>query len=178
MKAKTYNKFIKYFNINEVSKFSNFNNFNLLSSVKSISVWFSLDLSREKSKLLYHSKILLGTFLIYLITNKYPNTQSSKDQRIIYVQSNLVSSDLVCFLEKFLIIYNSRQKKTMVNNLKIEKKLVRFLVTDLNLFTELYGCIQFFGLLKWVCVDIYFNHEEDYRNFIFLNNLVRSSYLI
>lgn len=178
MGSKSYKKFIKYSNLNEISKFSNFNNFFLLSNIKSISVWFSVDLSFEKSRLLYYSKSLLSIFLIYLITNKYPNIQSSKDQRILYIESNLVSSDLFYFLEKLLIIYNSKQRKNIIRNLTIKKKLVRLLVTDLNFFTELYSFLHFFGLIEWLYIDIYCNHEEDYRNFIFLNNLFKSSQLI
>jgi len=176
--AKSYNKFLKYSNLNEISKFCNFHNLNLLSSIKSVSVWFNIDLSTEKSRLTYYSKILLSAFLIYLITNKYPTIQSSKDKRIVYIQSYLESSDLVRFLEKLFIIYNSRQKQNMIKNSKTKKKLIRFLITDFNLFTELHGCIQFFGLVKWLCIDIYFNHEENYRNYTFLNNLFKSSYFI
>jgi len=113
---KSYSQFIKYFNLNEISKFSNINNIYLLSNIKYISVWFSLDLSFEKSRLIFYSKGLVGIFLIYLITNKFPLIKSSKDQRILYIESNLVSSSLIEFLEKFLIIYSSKQKK---NYLKI-----------------------------------------------------------
>ena len=55
------------------------------------------DLSIEKSRLLYYSKGLLGTLLIYLITNKYPVVKTSKDQRILYVECSLLSSDLISF---------------------------------------------------------------------------------
>ena len=111
MKAKSYSKFIKYANLNEVSKFCNFRNLNLLSNIKSVSIWFSIDFSNEKSRLTYYSKILLSSLLIYLITNKYPNVQSSKDKNIVHIQSRLVSADLQNFLEKLLIIYSSQQKK-------------------------------------------------------------------
>merc|ERR1712203_275022 len=107
MYSNNYSKFIKYSNLNEISKFANFNNLFLLSHVKKITVWFSVDLSREKSRLLYYSKGLLSIFLIYLITNKYPVVKTSKDQRLLYVESTLLSSDLISFLEKFLIIYNA-----------------------------------------------------------------------
>lgn len=174
----SYSKFIKYYNLNEISKFSNFNNLHLLSSIKSISVWYSIDLSLEKSRLFYYSKSLLAIFLIYLITNKYPKIQSTKDRRIIYIESNLVSLDLVSFLEKFLIVSSLKQKKNIVRNLKSKGKFFRFLVTDLNMFTDLSGFISFFGLIDWLHIDMYFNHEEDYRNFLFLDNLIKSSYLI
>merc|ERR1712187_1100849 len=94
---RSYSKFIKYSHLNEISKFSNFNNFYSLSHIKSISVWSSVDLSFEKSRLVHYSKSLLGIFFIYLITNKYPKIKSTKDKRIIYIESNLVSLDLVFF---------------------------------------------------------------------------------
>ena len=111
MKAKSYSKFTQYANLNEISKFCNFRNINLLSNIKSVSIWFSIDFSNEKSRLTYYSKILLSSLLIYLITNKYPNVQSSKDKNIVHIKSRLVSADLQNFLEKLLIIYSSQQKK-------------------------------------------------------------------
>merc|ERR1711934_1270671 len=90
---------IKYSNLNEISKFANFNNLFLLSNVKKITVWFSVDLSHENSRLLYYSKGLLGTFLIYLITNKYPVVKTSKDQRILFIECNLISGELISFSE-------------------------------------------------------------------------------
>ena len=51
MNAKSYTKFIKYANLNEISKFCNFRNLNLLSNIKSISIWFSIDFSNERSRL-------------------------------------------------------------------------------------------------------------------------------
>ena len=178
MKAKSYSKFIKYANLNEISKFCNFRNLKLLSNIKSISMWFSIDFSNERSRLTYYSKILLSSFLIYLITNKYPNVQSSKDKNIVHIQSRLVAGDLHNFLEKLLIIYSSQQKKNMLRHFKIKKNSIRFLVTDFNLFTELQNCIQIFGLVKWLCIDVHFSHDENYRNITFLNNLFKSSYVI
>ena len=178
MKAKSYSKFIKYANLNEVSKFCNFRNLNLLSNIKSISIWFSIDFSNERSRLTYYSKILLSSFLIYLITNKCPQVQSSKDKNIVYIRSRLQRSDLYQFLEKLLIIYNSQQKKNMMKYVKIKKNIVRFLVTDFTLFTELDNCLELFESLKWLCIDVSFAHKEDYRNMTFLNNLFKSSYII
>tara|TARA_B110000444_G_C18822814_1_gene588649 strand:- start:1043 stop:1579 length:537 start_codon:yes stop_codon:yes gene_type:complete len=178
MSSRSYNKFIKYSNLNEISKFSNFNNFLLVSNVKKVLVWFTVDLSVEKSRLVYYSKGLLGIFLIFLITNKFPIVQSSKDQRLLYVESELSSSYLTDFLEKFLIIYNSKQRKNLTKNFGIKGNFIRLLVTDLNLFTEFSGFIHFFSLIELLYVDIYCNHEEDYRNFIFLENLFKSSYFI
>ena len=97
MYSNSYSKFIKYSNLNEISKFANFNNLFLLSNVKKITVWFSVDLSHENSRLLYYSKGLLGTFLIYLITNKYPVVKTSKDQRILFIECNLISGELISF---------------------------------------------------------------------------------
>jgi hypothetical protein len=178
MKAKSYSKFIKYANLNEISKFCNFRNLNLLSNIKSISIWFSIDFSNERSRLTYYSKILLSSFLIYLITNKCPHVQSSKDKNIVHIQSSLLCSDLHKFLEKLLIIYNSQQKKNMMRNFKTKKNMIRFLVTDFNLFTELDNCIQLFGPIKWLCIDVSFTHNEDYRNITLLNNLFKSSYIV
>ena len=178
MYSKSYNKFLKYSNLNEISKFSNFNNFLLVSNIKKVLVWFTVDLSAEKSRLVYYSKGLLGIFLILLITNKFPTVKSSKDQRLLYIESELLSNDLIVFLEKFLIIYNSKQRKSLTRNFGIKGKLIRFLVTDLNFFTEFSGFIHFFSLIEWLHIDIYCNHGEDYRNFIFLENLFRSSYFI
>jgi len=178
MSGKSYKKFLKYSNLNEISKFSNFNNFLLVSNIKKILVWFTVDLSVEKSRLVYYSKGLLGIFLIFLITNKFPTVKSSKDQRLLYIESELSSIYLINFLEKFLIIYNSKQRKNLTKNFGIKGNFVRFLITDLNLFTEFSGFIHFFSIVEWLHVDIYCNHEEDYRNFIFLENLFRSSYFI
>jgi len=175
MEAKSYNKFLKYANLNEISKFCNFRNLNLLSNIKSISIWFSIDFSNERSRLIYYSKILLSSLLIYLITNKCPRVQSSKDKNIVYVQSRLSHVDLRKFLEKLLIVYNPRQKKNLMKHFKIKKKMIRFLVTDFNLFTELDNCIQIFGPIKWLCIDVSFTHNEDYRNITLLNNLFISS---
>jgi hypothetical protein len=174
----SYNKFIKYSHLNEISKFSNFNNFFLISDIKSISVWFSVDLSLEKSRLVYYSKGLLGIFLIYLITNKLPTIRSSKDQRLLYIESELSSVYLFNFLEKFLIIYNLKQRKNLTKKFLIKGKSIRFLVTDLNFFTEFSSFIHFFSIIEWLYIDIHCNHEEDYRNSIFLENLFKSSYFL
>lgn len=178
MFGKSYRKFIKYATLNEISKFTNLDNIFLLSKVSSISVWFSIDLSREKSKLLYLSKGLIGAFLIYIVTNKYPSIRSSKDQRMLYIESHLVSQDLGLFLEKFLLISNLKQRKNIAKNLQLKKNLIRFLITDLNFFNELEGFTSFFLLIDWLYVDIHCNHGEDFRNFIFIDNLLKSSYLI
>jgi len=66
----------------------------------------------------------------------------------------------------------------MLRHFKIKKNSIRFLVTDFNLFTELQNCIQIFGLVKWLCIDVHFSHDENYRNITFLNNLFKSSYVI
>jgi len=178
MSGKSYRKFIKYATLNEISKFTNLNNIFLLSKVSSVSVWFSVDLSREKSKLLYLSKGLVGAFLIYIVTNKYPSIRSSKDQRMLYIESHLVSQDLGSFLEKFLLISNLKQRKNIAKNLQLKKNLIRFLITDLNLFNELEGFMSFFLLIDWLYIDIHCNHEEDFRNFILIDNLLKSSYLM
>jgi hypothetical protein len=178
MCCKSYNKFIKYLNLNEISKFSNLQNIYSFSSIKSICVWLSLDLSLEKSRLLYYSKGLLGIFLIYLITNKYPTIRSSKDQKVIYIESTLISSDLINFLEKFLIIYSSKQRKVLIEDFKINNGFIRFLVMDLNLFSDLYSFINFFELIELLYIDILCNHEENSRNFLFLDNIFKSSYII
>jgi len=178
MCGRSYNKFIQYSNLNEISKFVNFNNLFLLSNIKQITIWFSVDLSYEKSRAIYYSKCLLGTLLIYLITNKYPSIQSSKDQRIFYVESRVISKDLISFLEKFLIAYNSKQRKNMVKTLKLEGNLMRFLVTDFNFFSELRSSVILFSLVDCLHIDISCNHNEDYRNLLFLDNLFKSSYLV
>jgi len=176
MFGKSYRKFIRYSTLNEISKFPTLDNIFLLSKISSISVWFSVDLSREKSKLLYLSKGLLGAFLIYIVTNKYPSIQSSKDQRMLHIESHLVSQDLVVFLEKFLLISNLKQRKNVAKNLQLNKNLIRFLVTDFNFFNELEGFTAFFSLIDWLYIDIHCNHKEDLRNFIFIDNLLKSSY--
>lgn len=177
MPGKSYRKFIQYLSLNEISKFTTLNNIFLLSKVTSVSVWFSVDLSREKSKLLYFSKSLAGAFLIYLVTNKYPSIHSSKDQRIIYIESHLVLHEVRLFLEKFLVISNLKQRKSIAKKLQLKKNLIRFLITDLNFFSELEGFTFLFSLINWLYVDIHCNHREDLRNFIFIDNLLKSSYL-
>jgi len=177
MSGKSYRKFTKYTTLNEISKFPNLDNIFLLSKVSGISVWFSVDVSQEKSKLLYLSKGLVGAFLIYLVTNKYPSIRSSKDQRMLHIESYLVSKDLGLFLEKFLLISNLKQKKNIAKNLQLKKNLIRFLITDFNIFTELEGFTSFFSLIDWLYIDIHCTHEEDLRNFIFIDNLLKSSYL-
>jgi len=174
----SYSKFFKYSNLNEISKFSNLNNLFLLSGIESISVWFSLDLSLEKSKPLYYSKSLLCTFLIYLITNEFPVTRTSSNQNKIYIESCLTGLGLKCFLEKFFIIYNSKHRKILLKNFNLNQNTVRFVVTDFNFFTELSGFLNLFSLLDQLHIDIVFNHKEDFRNFLFLNNLFKSSYLV
>lgn len=169
-------KFIKYSNLNEISKFSNFNSIFLFTNLKSISVSLNLDLSIEKSKLFYYYKGLIGFFLIYLITNKYPTIKSSKDRTFMSIKSNLFSSNLLFFLEKFLIIWTSKQKKELINNLEIKGNSIGFLVTDFNLFLELENFLHIFNLLEWVHIDFIFNHNINIRNFIFLDSLFRSSY--
>jgi len=178
MLSKSYNKFLKYSNLNEISKFSNFNNFLLISNIKYVLVWFTVDLSVERSRLIYYSKGILGIFLIFLITNKFPLIKSSKNQGFLYIEAELSSSRLFDFLEKFLIIYNSKQRKTLIRNFSIKDKLIRLIVTDLNFFTELSGFLHFFNLVDWLSIDIYCNHKEDYRSFIFFDNLFRSSFFI
>jgi hypothetical protein len=174
----SYSKFIKYYHLNEISKFSNFNNLHSLSNIQNISVWYSIDFSLEKSKLISHSKSLLGIFLIYLITNKCPKIQSTKDRRILHIESDLNSLDLKSFLNKFLIFYDSIERKKVMQNYKTDGKVIRCLVTDLSFFTELDGFFPFFKLINWLCIDIHCNHEEDYRNHTFIHNLVKSSLFI
>lgn len=176
--GKSYKKFIKYSNLNEVSKFINFKNLFLLSKIKNIRVWFSVDLSYEKSRLLYYSKTLVGSLLVYLVTNKYPLIKSSKDKRIFHVEVNLKSGDIRYFLEKFLIINSSKHRKNIVKTLKIKGNLVRLLITDFNFFSELGNSTIFFSLVEWLSIDIICQHEEEHRNLFFLDNLFRSSYLV
>merc|ERR1712173_86706 len=128
--------------------------------IKYISVWFSLDLSFEKSRLIFYSKGLVGIFLIYLITNQFPLIKSSKDQRILYIESNLVSSSLIEFLEKFLIIYSSKQKKKLFKDCKLEDNFLRFFITDFNLFIELDNFINFFGIIDCIYIDIFYNFKS------------------
>jgi hypothetical protein len=178
MGSVSYKKFIKYLSLNEISKFSNFNNLYLLSCIKTVSVWSYIDLSFEKSKPLYRSKGLLSILLIYLITNKYPIIRSSKDRRMLYIESSLSGLDLKCFLEKFFIFSNSKYRKDLIKNIKIKQKRIRLLVTDLNFFTEFLGFINFFSSVESLYIDITLDHDEDFRNFIFIDNLFKSSYLI
>jgi len=171
----SYSKFIKYYNLNEISKFSNFNNLHSLSNIQNVSVWYSIDFSLEESKITSYSKSLLGIFLIYLITNKCPKIKSTRDRRVLHIESNLDSSDLKFFLKKILIFYDSIQRKKVMQNYKTDGKLIRCIVTDLSFFTELDGFFSFFKLIDFILIDIYCNHEEDYRNHIFIHNLVKSS---
>lgn len=174
----SYSKFVKYYSLNEISKFSNFDNILLLSKIKSITIWFSLDLSLEKSKSLYNCKGLLSILLIYLITNKYPKIQSSKDRNRLYIESYLVSTDLVCFLEKFLIIYNSTKRNNLLKDMDIHSNFLRFLIKDFSLFSELEGFSNFFFPVEWLYMDIVFNQEDNSRNLILLDNIFTSSRLI
>ena len=171
------NKFIKYSNLNEISKFSNFNNFFLLSNIKKIRVWSQIDLSKEKSKLMYLHKSLLSIFLIYIVTNKFPKIFSTKYTNIINIEVNLSSSDLYYFLEKFLFTNNLKQQN-LLKNMKINDKLITFFITDLNIFNELGNFTSSFERINPICMDINCVHGEDYRNFIFISNLIRSSYFI
>ena len=178
MSNKICSKFIKYSNLNEISKFSNFNNIFLFSNLKSISVSLNLDLSLEKSKLSYYYKGLLGICLIYLITNKYPTIKISKDQSILSIKSDLFSSNLFFFLEKFLIIWTSNQKKELIQNLKIKDKNIRFLITDFTLFTELENFLYLFNLVEGLYIDFIFNHKNNISNFLFLDNLFKNKKLL
>lgn len=173
-----YSKFIRYLSLNEVSKFSNFNNLHLLSQIKTISVSFYVDLSFEKSKLLYYSKSLSSILLISLITGKYPIVKSSKDQKILYIESTLSGSDLKYFLENFFIASNSKYRKNLIKNIKIKNSGIRLLITDLNLFTELSSFINLFSLVDFLYLDITLASGDDFRNFIFIDNLFKSSYSI
>lgn len=178
MYGKNFSKFIKYYNLNEISKFSNFENIFLLTRIKSISVWLNLDLSLEKSKFLYYSKGLLGIFLIYLVTSKFPKIKSSKDQRFLLIESNLFSRDLVYFLEKFFIIYDSKKRKRIFQQSIIDKGFFRLIIRDLNLFSELDGFIYFFRCIDFIYIDILCYSDNESCNFIFLDNIFKSSYLI
>jgi hypothetical protein len=62
-----------------------------------------------------------------------------------------------------------------MQNYKTDGKLIRCIVTDLSFFTEFDGFFSFFKLIDFILIDIYCNHEEDYRNHIFIHNLVKSS---
>ena len=178
MPNKSYSKFVKYYSLNEVSKFTNVDNLFSLSKIKSITIWFSLDLSLEKSKSLYNCKSLLGILLIYFITNKYPKVQSSKDRNQLHIESYLVSSNLSCFLEKFLIIYNSTKRGQLLRNMDIHSDFTRFLIKDFSLFSELESFNNFFSSVEWLYMDIVFNHEDNSRNLILLDNLFTSSDLV
>ena len=177
MSNKTGSKFIKYSKLNEISKFSNVNNIFLFSNLKSISVSLYLDLSLEKAKSDYYHKGLLGICLIYLITNKYPTIKISKDQSILFIKSDLFSSNLFFFLEKFLIVWTSKHKKELIQNLKIKNKNIRFLITDFSLFTELENFLHLFNLVEVLHIDFTFNHKNNIINFLFLDNLFKSSSL-
>jgi hypothetical protein len=65
-----------------------------------------------------------------------------------------------------------------MQNYKMDGKVIRCLITDLSFFTELDGFFSFFKLIDWLHIDIYCNHEENYRNHIFINNLIKSSLVI
>ena len=173
-----YSKFIKYLSLNEISKLSNFNNLHLLSQIKTVSVSFYVDSSVEKSKLLYYSKSLLSVLLISLITGQYPIVKSSKDQKILYIESTLSGLDLKNFLENFFIVSNSKYRKSLIKNIKIKNSVIRLLITDLNLFTELSSFIHLFSLVDFLYLDIILVSGDDFRNFIFIDNLFKSSYSI
>jgi hypothetical protein len=173
-----YSKFTRYLSLNEISKFSNFNNLHLLSQIKTVSFSFYVDSSFEKSKLLYYSKSLLSVLLISLITGKYPIVKSSKDQKILHIESTLSGLDLKYFLENFFIVSNSKYRKSLIKNIKIKNSVIRFLITDLNLFTELSSIIHLFSLVDFLYLDITLVSGDDFRNFIFIDNLFKSSYSI
>jgi len=173
-----YSKFIRYLSLNEISKFSNFNNLHLLSQIKTVSFSFYVDSSFEKSKLLYYSKSLLSVLLISLITGKYPIVKSSKDQKILHIESTLSGLDLKYFLENFFIVSNSKYRKSLIKNIKIKNSVIRFLITDLNLFTELSSIIHLFSLVDFLYLDITLASGDYFRNLIFIDNLFKSSYSI
>ena len=112
------------------------------------------------------------------LSNKCPKIQSTEDQRMLYIKSDLYSLDLNNFLKKFLIFYDSIQRKKIMQNYKLDGKVIRCLVTDLSFFTELDGFFSFFKLIDWLYIDIYCDHGEDYRNQIFIHNLIKSSLVI
>jgi hypothetical protein len=60
----------------------------------------------------------------------------------------------------------------------INSKFIRFLVKDFNLFSELEGCTNFFSPVDWLYIDIVFNHEDNSRNLILLDNVFTSSALV
>jgi hypothetical protein len=150
----------------------------LLSQIKTVSFSFYVDSSFEKSKLLYYSKSLLSVLLISLITGKYPIVKSSKDQKILHIESTLSGLDLKYFLENFFIVSNSKYRKSLIKNIKIKNSVIRFLITDLNLFTELSSIIHLFSLVDFLYLDITLVSGDDFRNFIFIDNLFKSSYSI
>lgn len=176
--ARVSNEFTKYYNLNEISKFANFENVFSLTKIKSISIWFSLDLSLEKSKLAYIQKSLVSLFLLYLITNKYPKIRSSKDQRSLSIECYLVSNDLAFFLEKFLTVYDSKKRSQLLKDIDISSSVIRLLVKDFSLFSELKGFTNFFSSVEWLYIDIVFNHKDNSRNLLFLDNIFTSSYLV
>merc|ERR1712217_7989 len=111
-------------------------------------------------------------------TNEYPVIRTSPNQNKVYIESRLVGTGLKCFLDKFFIIYNSKHRKILLKNFSLNQNTVCFVVTDFNFFTELSGFLNLFSLLDQLRVDVAFNHKEDFRNFLFLNNIFKSSYLI
>jgi len=177
MYGKSFNKFINYSKLNEISKFSDLNNIFMLTSIKKVSVWLSLDLSLERSKVSYHIKGILGFFLIYLITNKCPTIQSSKNQSLLRVESYLSSSDLRLFLEKFFILYDFKKIKSLFDKSIINKGTIYLTVIDLNIFAELDGYLGMFRFLECIYIDIHCSNKNDQYNFLFLNNLFNSSHL-
>jgi hypothetical protein len=86
--------------------------------------------------------------------------------------------DLKHFLENFFIASNSKYRKNLIKNIKIKNSVIRLLITDLNLFTELSSIIHLFSLVDFLYLDITLVSGDDFRNFIFIDNLFKSSYSI
>jgi len=174
----SFNKFITYFNLNEISKFSNLKSNLLLTRVEKVSVWLSLDLSLEKSKLFYQSKSIIAFFLIYLITGSYPNIKSSKDSYRLLIESNLYNRDLLSFLEKFFIIYDYEKIEQLIQKSDLEFGSSSFIIQDLSIFSELDGYLELFQFIEYINIDIDYSHDETFRNYLFLDTCIKSSNLI
>merc|ERR1711862_520152 len=141
-----------------------------LTYIKKVSIWLNLDLSKAKSKFDYNSKIILVFFLIYLITGLCPKIKSSKDKCFLLIELNLYSRNLILFLEKFFIIYNSQKREQLNCKLNLDSNLMFFIIKDLSIFSELDGYLEFFYNIGFIFMDMEYSHSDNFRNFIFLDN--------
>lgn len=163
--------FISYYKLNEINKFTNVRNVAETSDISSVSLWSTIDRSKEKSKSDFYSKGLLIFLLLYIVTGKRPSLVKSKlSKDTIIFKVNLYSKDCKSFIDKFFRIYDSKTRDKLFSGKNILGNRYRTSILDLNIFSEIEDIRYLFESVNFIFLDIYCKPLEK-NSFFLLRNL-------